>query len=69
MEQLLMLAYSAWALYSGYNAVSGRSEWLDRKEPLSIVVKAVASYVAGIFIGAYQLMILLLKFLSIIMGM
>ena len=69
MDALIILAYSGWALYSGYKAVSGRWEWLDRNEPLSIIAKVVVGYVVGIVIGAYELFILLLKFIGVMSRM
>lgn len=60
---LLSLTYTAWAIYSGYKVLSGRSKWLDKKESLNIAVKVVLSIGTGYVIGAFYLLYLLLKFL------
>ena len=61
MTTVLILAYTAWALYSGYKVFSGRSEWLDRKAPLNIAVKLILSIVVGYVIAAFYLLYLLIK--------
>lgn len=33
MVTVLALAYTGWAIYSGYQVLTGRSEWLDRRAP------------------------------------
>lgn len=65
MGTLLILAYTAWAIYSGYKVLSGRSEWLDRKAPLNMIVKIVLSVVVGYVIAAFYLIYLILKFLGV----
>ena len=69
METVLILAYTAWAIYSGYKVVSGRSEWLDRRAPLNIVVKIALSVVVGYVIAAFYLIYLILKFLGVMSRM
>lgn len=69
METLLILAYTAWAIYSGYKVLTGRSEWLDRKEPINIAVKIVLSIGAGYIIGAFYLIYLILRFLGLMSRM
>lgn len=64
METLIVLAYTAWAFYSGYKILSGRSEWLDRRAPLNIACKLALSVVLGYFIAAFYLIYLILKFLG-----
>lgn len=64
METIILIVYTAWAIYSGYKVVSGRNEWLDRKQPVNIVVKAVVSIVVGYIIAAFYLIYLILKFLG-----
>lgn len=61
MEAVILIVYTAWAIYSGYKMVSGRNEWLDRKEPVNIAVKAVVSIVVGYVIAAFYLIYLVLK--------
>jgi hypothetical protein len=69
MDTVLILAYTAWAIYSGYKVLSGRSEWLDRRAPLNIIVKIVLSVVAGYVIAAFYLIYLILKFLGVMSRM
>ena len=64
MLEIIILAYTAWAVYSGYQFVSGRNEWLDRRAPINIAVKVVLSLVVGYFIAAFYLIYLILKFLG-----
>lgn len=64
MERLLIFAYTAWAFYSGYKVITGRSEWLDRRAPFNIAVKIILSIGAGYIIGAFYLIYLILKFLG-----
>lgn len=69
METVLILAYTAWAVYSGYKVLSGRSEWLDRRAPLNIAVKIALSVVIGYVIAAFYLIYLILKFLGLMSRM
>lgn len=62
MNPIFVLAYSAWALYSGYKILSGRWEWLDRKAPLSIICKLVLGFILGYFVAAFYLFYLFIKF-------
>ena len=64
MGTVLVLAYTAWAIYSGFKVLSGRSEWLDRSAPLNMIVKIVLSILVGYVIGAFYLIYLILKFLG-----
>lgn len=64
MEAIVLIVYTAWAMYSGYKVVSGRSEWLDRKEPVNIAAKVVVSIGVGYIIAAFYLIYLILKFLG-----
>lgn len=69
MATVLILAYTAWAIYSGYKVLSGRSEWLDRRAPLNVIVKIVLSIVVGYVIAAFYLIYLILRFLGIMARM
>lgn len=69
METVLILVYTAWAIYSGYKVLSGRSEWLDRRAPLNIIVKIALSVVVGYVIAAFYLIYLILKFLGVMSRM
>lgn len=64
METLIIFAYLAWACYSGYKVLTGRSEWLDRKSPINIICKLTLSAAVGCVIGAFYLIYLVLKFLG-----
>jgi len=55
MGMVLVLAYCAWGVYSGYKFMSGRSEWLDQKSPLNAFAKIMVSAIVGGFIGAFNL--------------
>lgn len=69
METVLILAYTAWAIYSGYKVLSGRSEWLDRRAPLNMIVKIALSVIVGYVIAAFYLIYLILKFLGVMSRM
>lgn len=69
METVLILAYTVWAIYSGYKVLSGRSEWLDRRAPLNMIVKIALSVVVGYVIAAFYLIYLILKFLGVMSRM
>ena len=69
METVLILAYTAWAIYSGYKVLSGRSEWLDRRAPLNMIVKIALSVVVGYVIAAFYLIYLIPKFLGVMSRM
>lgn len=58
---ILIIAYSAWAIYSGFKVLTGRSEWLDTKSPVNIIVKIVLSIVVGYIIGVFYLVYIILK--------
>ncbi len=59
---IIILIYTAWAIYSGYKILSGRSEWLDRHTPLNIMIKIILSIIVGYFIAAFYLIYLIFKF-------
>ena len=62
--EIVFIFYTAWAIYSGYKFMSGRSEWLDRRAPLNIIVKIALSVVVGYVIAAFYLVYLIFKFLG-----
>ena len=64
MLEIIVIAYTAWAFYSGYQIISGRNEWLDWKAPANIAGKVVLSLVVGYFVAAFYLIYLILKFLG-----
>ena len=63
METVLILAYTVWAIYSGFKFLSGKSEWLDKTEPLNLIVKIVLSVIVGYVIAAFYLIYLIVKVL------
>lgn len=69
MVTVLALAYTGWAIYSGYQVLTGRSEWLDRRAPLNIAVKAALSIAVGYVIAMFYLLYLLFKFLGLMAKM
>ena len=64
MLEMIVIAYTTWAFYSGYQVISGRNEWLDRRAPANIAAKVVLSLVIGYFIAAFYLIYLFLKSLG-----
>lgn len=64
METVIILGYTAWAIYSGYRVLTGRSEWLDRRAPLNTIVKISLSVVVGYVIAAFYLIYLTLRFIG-----
>ena len=58
---IIVIIYSAWAIYSGFKALTGRSAWLDTKAPVNMIVKIVLSVVVGYVIGVFYLIYLILK--------
>ena len=67
--EVVILAYTAWAIYSGYKVLTGRSEWLDRTAPLNMAVKIVWSIGVGYVIGGLYLIYVILKFLGLMSRM
>ena len=60
----MILAYTAWAIYSGYKVLTGRSAWLDTRAPLNLVCKCVLSVLLGYVIAGFYLIYLVLRFLG-----
>lgn len=58
---IIVLIYSAWAIYSGFKVLTGRSAWLDTKAPVNMIVKILLSVVVGYVIGAFYLIYLIFK--------
>lgn len=69
MLEIIAIAYTVWAVYSGYKVLSGRNEWLDRRAPVNMIVKILLSLVVGYFIAAFYLIYLILKFLGVMSRM
>lgn len=68
MEFVLILIYEVWAIFSGYRVLSGRSEWLDRAAPFNAIIKFIICFIVGNFIGAFYLVILMVKIAMKIAG-
>lgn len=62
--EILVLIYTAWAIYSGFKVVSGRNSWLDTKKPINIIVKIFLSILVGYVIAAFYLIYLIVKALT-----
>lgn len=58
---ILILIYTAWAIYSGFKIVSGRNAWLDTKKPVNIIVKILLSFLVGYVIAVFYLFYLIFK--------
>lgn len=58
---IIVIIYSAWAIYSGFKVLTGRSAWLDTKAPVNMIVKIVLIVVVGYVIGVFYLIYLILK--------
>lgn len=63
--EIIILALCAWGAYNGWQFMTGRNEWLDRREPASIVAKAVCSLFFSWVFGAIATFKLTLGFLGI----
>lgn len=67
--ELVVLALCVWGAYKGWQFMTGRNEWLDRKEPASIVAKAVCSLLFSWVFAAIAILKLILGFLGIMSRM
>lgn len=47
-----ILAFCAWGFWKGWKFITGRNEWLDRREPASIIVKCLVCIVLSWLFGA-----------------
>ena len=66
---ILIIAYSIWAIYSGWKWVTGRWNWLEIKRPVNVIAKIVATVAVGYIIGAYYFLLLVCRFMKSIMNM
>lgn len=62
--ELVVILYSAWAIYAGYRFMTGRSEWLERDAPLNKIAKIGISVLVGYIIGAFYLFYLIAKYVT-----
>lgn len=49
------IAYSVWAVYSGYKWINGRYEWLEQPELSNRICKVLAILGVGYFVGAWNI--------------
>ncbi len=61
MEFIFVLIYEVVSIFSGYQVLSGRSEWLDTPAPLNAIVKFVVCLAVGNLIAAFYVFILMVK--------
>ena len=61
MEIVLILIYEVWAVYSGYQVMSGRSEWLEEAKPLNRIIKFSICWFVGNLVGAFYLFVAIVK--------
>jgi len=64
VTMLIADLYVLWSIYSGYKIISGRSVWLDERNPLSFSCKLVLGTAMGILVAGFYFVYLLLKFLN-----
>ncbi|MDO4805714.1 MAG: hypothetical protein Q4A07_00555 [Coriobacteriales bacterium] len=67
--EVALLAICAWGAYKGWQFMTGRNEWLDRREPASIAVKALCSLLFSWLFAALAVLKLVLGFLGIMSRM
>ncbi len=51
METLIIVAIWIWGAYKGWGFLAGKVEWLDRKEPVNLIVKGSICIVLGALFG------------------
>lgn len=58
---IIVVLYSIWAVYAGYQVLSGKSAWLDDDAPLNKIVKIILSFLLGYVIGAFYFIYLIVR--------
>ena len=53
MGTILVIAYLAWSLYSGWKFLTGRNEWLDQPKLPNKLAKFFVSGLVGVFVGVF----------------
>lgn len=66
MKIIFIIAYSVWAVYSGYKVLSGRSEWLDANKTMNKIAKFLLSAIIGYFVASFYLAYLVVNFVLIL---
>ena len=66
---IVLLALWGWGAYKGWSTLTGKNEWLDRKEPVSYIVKGVVCVVLGIFFAIWKLLNLAMKLMGFFFNM
>ena len=51
METLIIVAIWLWGAYKGWGILTGKMEWLDKKEPVNLIVKGSICIVLGAIFG------------------
>lgn len=52
---VIILVLWAWGAYKGWNTLTGKIEWLDRKQPVSYIVKGAVCVLLGIVFAIWQI--------------
>ena len=55
METIILIAIWGWGAFKGWNIITGKSEWLDRKETVSYIVKGAICIFLGALFGLWAL--------------
>lgn len=61
-DSIIVLIYIVCAIYSGNKIVSGRVEWLDRKQPANMIVKGVLILLIGSVVAAFFVIFMIFRF-------
>ncbi len=61
-DSIIVLIYIVCAIYSGNKIVSGRVEWLDRKQPANMIVKGVLILLIGSVVAAFFMIFMIFRF-------
>lgn len=61
---LIVIAYSAWAVYSGWKFMQGRVAYLEQPGVLNKILKALCAILVGYVVGVLQFIALIFKGLS-----
>ena len=61
-DSIIVLIYIVCAIYSGHKIVSGRVEWLDRKQPANMIVKGVLILLIGSVVAAFFMIFMIFRF-------
>ncbi len=69
MDTLIIIVVWIWGAYKGWNIITGKNEWLDRKELVNYIVKGAVCVVFGAIFGVWTIIkvcfIIVNKFLQL----